>query len=436
MKLSRPRYRVTLRQCALRLASAAAILLGGDAAADAQIALPEPLPAALVERGDFISASSSASTIDIRATLQRTRATPPRLAQGAVAPKPEPSTYDRLWTSFTQWYRDDSNPVVQQVLFSGRFQHDFNTIDADQGDYDESNVRRMRLGPRITLFRQFTLHAEIDVNPQERDPFYMRFTDAYLQWNKSSQFVVTFGKQGVPFTVDGATSSKELLTIDRSNLANNIWFPQEYMPGVSISGSMSPWIYRGGVYSAGAMNREFGDFSGDYFTLALLGYDLAETLGVKEAVVTGNYVYQHPDRDNTFTRQLEHIVAVHFRMEAARWGLRSDVSDAQGYLGQSEMWALMLMPFVNVTDKLQAVGRYTHIDSASPNGIRFGAYESRVVSGRGNEYNELYLGANYYVYGHKLKVQTGLQWADMNDRANDGGAYSGVSWTTGLRVAW
>jgi phosphate-selective porin OprO/OprP len=100
------------------------------------------------------------------------------------------------------------------------------------------------------------------------------------------------------------------------------------------------------------------------------------------------------------------------------------------------MWALMAMPFFNVTDKLQAVARYTYIGSEHPNGIRFGTYESRVVPGRGNQYNELYLGANYYLYGHKLKLQTGLQWADMNDVASDGGEYSGVSWTTGIRVGW
>ena len=164
------------------------------------------------------------------------------LTQAPSGAKPEPSNYDRIWKGFTQWYKDDANPVVQQVLFSGRFQYEFAGIDADQGNLDEWNVRRMRLGPRITLFRKFTLHAEVEVNPQERDPFYMRFTDAYLQWNQSSRFVMTVGKQGVPFTIDGATSSKELLAIDRSNLSNNIWFPQEYIPGVSVSGRISPWV--------------------------------------------------------------------------------------------------------------------------------------------------------------------------------------------------
>ena len=49
-----------------------------------------------------------------------------------------------------------------------------------------------------------------------------------------SQLALTVGKQSLPFTQEGATSSKELITIDRSNLANNIWFSQEYMPGVSV----------------------------------------------------------------------------------------------------------------------------------------------------------------------------------------------------------
>ena len=357
-------------------------------------------------------------------------------APPAAGAKPEPSTYDKIWASFTQLYKNDRNPVVQQVLFSGRYHHEFAAPDADQGDLDEWNVRRMRLGPRITLFRTFTLHAEVELNPQERNPFYMRFTDAYVQWNKSSRLALTFGKQALPFTNEGATSSRELLTIDRGAIGTNIWFPQEYLPGVSVSGRVAPWVYRGAVYSSGAMNREFGEFNGGYSTLALLGYDFGKRLGVKEAVLTGNYVYQNPDPNNTFTRQLGQVVSVHFKLEADRWGVRTDLADATGYLGQSNLWALMAMPSFSLTDKLQAVGRYTYMDSAEPNGIRFGTYESRIVAGRGDEYNELYLGANYYFYGHKLKLQTGLQWADMNDRANDGGEYSGVSWTTGLRVGW
>ena len=354
----------------------------------------------------------------------------------AAAPQKEPSAYDRIWTDFTEWYADDTNQVVQRVLLSGRFHYDFADINSDQGDHSEWNVRRLRIGPRITLFRKFTFHSEIELDPQRHDPFYVRFTDLYVQWTKNPQVVVTVGKQSVPFTLDGANSSRELLTIDRSNLSNNIWFPQEYIPGISLSGRRARWVYRGGVYSAGAANRELGEFNAGLFTLGALGFDFAPTLGVKEALLTGNYVYQHPDRDNTFTRQLEHIGSVNFRFEDRKWGVRADLSTAAGYLGQSGMWAFQGMPFVNVTDKFQVVGRYTLVESDSPNAIRLATYESRVVAGRGDEYNELYLGANYYFYGHKLKLQSGVQFADMNDPANDGGEYSGVAWTTGLRVGW
>jgi phosphate-selective porin OprO and OprP len=373
-----------------------------------------------------------------RALAQDTPAAAAPAVQRPTETQPAPSAYDKIW-KFAEWYEDDSNPVVQRVLFSGRYQHEYASIDADEGDLGEWNVRRMRLGPRMTLFRTFTLHGEIELNPQEHDPLYVRLTDMYLQWSRSGQFALTVGKQGVPFTIDGATSSKELLAIDRSNLSNNIWFPQEYMPGVSVSGRLAPWIYRAGLYTAGPANREFGEFSGGVFGLGVVGYDFARALGVpgvNEALLTANYVYQDPDPDNTFTRQLQHVASVNLRFDAGSWGMRTDLSAAAGYLGQGDLRAVMVMPFVNITDKLQFVARYTFLDSGDPNAIRLGTYENQLVSGRGDRYNEGYLGVNYYFYGHKLKLQSGVQIARMNDRADDGGAYAGASWTTGLRVGW
>ena len=74
--------------------------------------------------------------------------------------------------------------------------------------------------------------------------------------------------------------------------------------------------------------------------------------------------------------------------------------------------------------------------SDDDNGVRFARYEREIAGGRGDEYSEVYVGLNYYWYGHKLKLQTGLQYANMDDRAADGGAYSGWAWTTGFRISW
>ncbi len=353
-----------------------------------------------------------------------------------AAAKTEPSVYDSIWDRVTNWYEDKQNPIVQRVVFTGRYHHDFAVVRSDQGDMEESNARRLRFGPRITMFRHFTVHTEVEVNPQERNPFYMRLTDAYVAWSRHPALVITVGKHSVPFTQEGATSSRELLTIDRSNLANNIWFGQEYTPGVSASGRKNAWIYRGSVYSAGAANREFGEFTGGVFTLAALGYDFSKKLGVREAVVTGNYLYQQPDADNTFTRRYEHITSVNFRLENGRWGTRGDVSTAAGYLGQRDVWAIMLMPYVNATDKLQLVGRYIFVHSDGANGVALPTYENRVTSGSGDQYNSGYVGVNYYVYGHRLKLQSGVEFGRMQDLANDRGAYSGTSWVTALRLGW
>ena len=362
----------------------------------------------------------------------------PGLAQTTSQPaeKEEPSIYDKIWR-FADWYDDKENPVVQRVLFSGRFHYEFAHVDADQGSHTEWNVRRLRFGPRLTVFRHYTVHVEVEVNPQEHDPFYDRITDAYVAWSVTPKAVVTVGKQSVPFTGEGATSSRELITIDRSPLANNIWFTEEYMTGVSVSGRTSPWTYRGGIYSAGSENGEFGDFNGGVFTLGILGYDFSRTIGFREATVTGNYLWQQADVDNTATRPFDHIASIHWRLEDGRVGMRGDVSLASGYFTQPDLWGLMAEPYFNVTPKFQIVGRYTVVESDGRNGVRLGTYENRVVtSGRGDQYNEAYLGANYYFYGHRLKLQTGLHFGEMKDEPNDGGAYKGTSWVTGIRVGW
>jgi phosphate-selective porin OprO and OprP len=358
-----------------------------------------------------------------------------RAAEPGAPAQPAPSLYDKIW-SYAEWYQNDDNPVIQSFQFTGRFQLDYAIADSDQGHHDEWNIRRFRLGAKARLFEGFTLHGEVDLNPQEPDPLYQRMTDMYLAWSKSKDFVVTVGKHSAPFTMEGSTSSKELIAVDRGNLANNLWFPNEYFPGVSFSGQPSQWRYWAGLYSSGAGNREFGEFNGGVFALGTVGYDFAKQLKVKQALLAANYVHNEPDANNTWTRSLGNIASINFKFEAGKWGFRSDLAAGAGYLGQSDLWGAEIMPFYNLTDKLQAVARYTYLQSDKNNGLRLALYENTIVPGRGDEYNEVYLGLNYYFYGHKLKLQTGVQYADMKDHAHDGGAYSGWAWTTGLRLAW
>lgn len=117
--------------------------------------------------------------------------------------------------------------------------------------------------------------------------------------------------------------------------------------------------------------------------------------------------------------------------------MRTDLSGALGYSGQSDLWGLVLMPYYNVAEKIQLVLRYTYITSADPNGLRLARYERDITSGRGDEYTEYFVGFNVFFYQHQLKWQTGLALANMEDEADDGGAYDdGWGLTTALRIYW
>ena len=357
-------------------------------------------------------------------------------AAPVTAQEKEESGFDRLWSK-ARLYSGDADSFFQSFALSGRLQLDFAYVDSSDDDHGEFNVRRFRFGFKTVFLQDFTFHVEGDFDIQSTDPFYRKLTDAYLAWSPSKTAKLTVGKHSAPFTLDGMTSSKRLLTIDRSNLTNNIWFTDEYIPGVSLQGETPKLVYHVGIYSSGDEDPEFGDFKGGEFVLLTLGHDFADRLGAEEALLRLTFVDNEPDPNNGFTNLLERIASLSFSYEAAsRWGVRADVSTGSGYAGQSDLWGFYVMPFWELSSSLELVGRYTFIDSDDENGIRFARYEREIARGRGDRYDEIHIGLNYYWYGHKLKLQNGLQWVEMDDRADDGGAYSGWGWTTALRVSW
>ena len=282
----------------------------------------------------------------------------------------------------------------------------------------------------------FVLHIEAEFNPQEADPVYSRITDAYLAWKPARAARITLGKQSAGFTLDGLTSSKNLLTIDRNNLTQNIWFTEEYIPGISVGGDIEGVIYFAGVFSSGDKTSEFGDFAAGEFALLRLAHDFSKAIGAQQALLRISYVDNHPDPENGFTKKLYRIFSLNLEFEGETWGIRGDISSGQGYDDQSDLSGFVVMPFYKLSEAFELVGRYTFVESEEDNGVRFARYERFIADGSGNRYEEFYLGLNYYWYGDKLKLQNAIQYVEMFDRANDGGAYSGFSWTTGFRISW
>ena len=371
------------------------------------------------------------------------------LGSQAMANEPDAfkSLMDDAWDKVVL-YKNPDNPYIQKLAFTGRAQLDYTILEGEGDpaagvtdsdlDYDFGGWRRLRGGFKATVFNHFTLHAEGDFETDE-NPWYQRLTDAYVAWSPCDEFELKVGKQGMAFTLDGSTSSKELLTIDRNNLSNNLWFTNEYVPGITAGGKIGNWLYNTGVFTQGEEDGEFGNFDGGTSWLASIGYDLSGLTGGDESVVMFDYVYNEetPSNPSLFTnRSLGNVFSLNYRYEKDAFGFRGDISYGDGFLGQSDMWGFVVMPYYNITDKLQAVFRYTFIESSDDNGVRYARYESEAVGNRGDQYQEAYLGLNYFIYGHKLKLQTGLQYVSMRDKADDGGAFDGLAWTTGFRLSW
>ena len=349
--------------------------------------------------------------------------------------KEDPSTYDKIWNCAKLIDNKDA-AVIQSLALTGRLQGDAAYFSSDDnGDFSDLVWRRFRFGGKAKLFQDFVIHAEADFdlnNAGLNETFYTRLTDAYIGWAPSKKFELKVGKQSAGFTLDGATSSKNLITLERSVLAENLWFTTEYFTGVSASGKVEGWEYNlGGFSSSGA--EEFGKLDSGWFGLASLGH--AVTKNTKARV---DYVHNDPDyTGDVGTKKLSDVGSFVTQSEFGRLGFMTDLSFAKGIdsQNQSDLVGLQLMPYWNFNDRWQAVFRYSMVHSTDGPGAKMSRYSKEISDSAYEDVQEFYLGLNCYLYGHKLKWQNGIEYnIAQNDKA--GNDYAGWGVTSGIRLSW
>ena len=357
------------------------------------------------------------------------------LSPGAIAQAADESFFDRVWSHATL-YENGDNGFVQKFALSGRLQAEAAWFDADEGDFDDTTWRRFRFGFLSQFAHDWRLNveADLDLNESRRD-WYQGLTDAYVAWRPDESTEVKILKQSAGFTLDGATSSKKLLTLQRNNLTENLWFTEEYFTGFTLKRDFdSQGYYKVGVFASDG-DKEIGVTEASYFLFVSLDYPLDTGPTLDEATIHLDYVYNDEDAKAN-TPDLSHVASLSTRWRAGAWNLHTDLAFADGHFDQSDVWGLVLIPFYDVSEMVQLVGRYTYLSSDDDNGLTFNRYEDEIAQGEGDEYHEIYAGLNLFLYGHKLKWQTGLQYTRMNDESDDGGEYDGWGLTTGLRVSW
>jgi phosphate-selective porin OprO/OprP len=342
--------------------------------------------------------------------------------------------YDKLWSNVTL-YESEENSFLQKLVTTGRLQYDYSYFDEDEvGHQDDTKWRRARAGFKATLFNKFTLHSEMDMDFEKRSPVYKRLTDTNISWKANDNWTIKVGKQSAGFTLDGATSSKKLIGIERGKVSGNLWFTAEYFPGITVSGTNGNWLHNYGIFSNDG-GQEFSEVGEEkYFLLLSTGYDFGSELEVDHAILRVDFVH-NKESDNVGTKKLENVISFVGKYDNESFHFHGDITIAESFSG-SDVYGFVLMPFYDLSEMFQLVGRYSYLSSSDNNALGLSRYEKDLVSGKGNALSELFIGLNTYFYGHKLKWQNGIQFTSMDDDANDGGEYDGIGFTSALRLSW
>jgi len=350
---------------------------------------------------------------------------------GAKNPVPveEPKDCCDYWR-IPPLYKSEGNPFLQELSIGGRYQGQYYAVDSDKGSNEDWDNRRWRIGGKAKLFNFLELAGDININ-DEFDPFYDSIEEVHLTAKFDESFNLMVGKFKPKWSYEWSTSSREILPFERGLLVNQV--RPEKSSGVGAYGKIGKWNYNAGIFS-GDFGDEFGDFDGGAFGLASIGYDFKETTGLDRTDWRFDYIYNSDDENNGGP-PYDHSFASHVALAQGDWGLVTEVMYAAG---DDDAWGFYTMPTYFLTKKLQLVGRYqyAHGDNDS---LRLQSRYERTVpdltdGGHGEEYNAFYLGLNYYICEHRLKLMSGVEYSTMDDAAGDGGDFSGWTWFNGIRL--
>ncbi len=345
--------------------------------------------------------------------------------------------YERAWEALT-FYENEENDTIQSFALIGRYHGQFWRVDSDQGSDDGWENRRIFFGAEAMLFRQLSLHAQVALS-EDFDPLYESLYQAFIEWSPDDQLVVAVGRVDFLFAgLERSLSSNRIVTFERGLLANQI-LPGELV-GVGLGWKGERLSWRMGVFS-GSIKDEFTSFEGGVAAVAGIGVKLP--LFYDTGRLHLDYLFNDGNAANNALRPYDHVVSLWHQGQAGPVGVGVDVTWAHGLNGRPPVLGFTLLPTWVVTtnlfrngDDLQLALRYQFASSDGNNGLVLQQrYEQEIVpAGAGDRYHAVYAGINYRLYGDRLKLMTGVEYAVMRDSASDGGSFDGWTYYAGLRT--
>ncbi|MES2659611.1 MAG: porin [Verrucomicrobiota bacterium] len=363
-----------------------------------------------------------------------------------VNPLFESIPFEETW-SLATLYKDAANPILEEFKLRGRYQGQYWDVDADQGSQSGWEDRRSRFGFDAKLFDK-KLEARVDFQSNDGfDDVYDGLVDAYLRWKPVSWLSITAGKtKPLIAQYDWLESTTSQPTFERSQIFNQLGINRA--AGLTVEGTAGEWSWRTGVYSnatpsstggSGAFgDGEFGDFNeGVSFSLGG-GYDFSKSLCTDKADLRVDWLHSEREAGDLVLGKYDDIVSASFVVKENAAGVVVEGYYAAGGDGDdSNVFGFFIQPTYDILpNQLQLVGRYSYANSEGPLGVLGQSRYERTVAasgGRGDSYHSLYGGIQYFIYGDKLKLLAGAEWAQLRGGVD---AYDGVTFLTGVRLSF
>ena len=363
-----------------------------------------------------------------------------KVPNDAVAPK-EQTLCDKIF-GLGQLYKDDTNPIIEEFDFTGRFQIDYFHVDSSKGNNDFFEIRRFRLGEDAFLFnRHLEIKADLDtaLRSYGKDTlFYNRMTNLFANIHVSDEFNLKVGKQEPHFGYDREVSDTLQPFFERSWFDDQVFNKtgNDYQSAATVFGKFGNFGYMASVISLD-VDKEFGQFNGGEAYLAELNYDFKGDWNCDKALLAVDYMHMDPNSKADVFNTVHNAAAVYLDWKKGKVGLVTQVGYADGIGSKGDIWQLMLMPTYDITDKFQVMGRYSYGHGSNSSSIAtINRQESTIGSFTGDEINSFYLGANYFICGYHAHLMAGVQYDDLTGGTGPKGGFSGWTTLVGLRVYW
>lgn len=390
-------------------------------------------------------------------------------------------------------YKNAENRYIQEFQISGRFHYNVAYLDGTDNagrDFHDgyTDGRRFRVGAKVTFAKYFTFYGMPNLLRDSRDnPSYapdersrgwefQDFDELWLRFDVASacditaldKLTVQYGLLKLQGSQEIRESSNNLLTPERSAIANYVYDGGARPTGLWINGAKDKWNVLLGIYTSDGrgINESQGDSFANRFNHPYLASWNDDLMYSAQVIYSANddlrlgweFIYNHADDernivaggdDNLLPYQWSSTFSIEYSL--GRRGIIGELfvgdngqeTDARR---EDEFHGVIVTPYYwIVPSKLQAVVQYMYYGSNDSQGVRTNSRYFRAThspdingstgidSGRGDALHTCYAGLNYLICGDNLKFQFGAEYTSLN---TVGGEATGTTYLMAFRTSF